>query len=273
MLHWTLVLGSSAPHAAVPGSACRPAQLALPHVAPSLLAGQSCARVGSPQGAQAAQAGTALQSAEHLIQAMAPSLRSEVADQLALSVGANAAMPQHSLPAVHDMQAMQPHSSSGYTDQLLSLVLLQGSSANGQPAFPAPGQPPQQGAYPLRALHEAGPGTGHQGPLQLQAAHTSSAGVLDVTMQPQQQQQSSAPSPRMGAGGLQGPEPPHTSAFIHYQRPAALRSSHAGCALSAVGGALMRQDKKELRRPQPMVPVTSPPNVPQDSPLSKNLPR
>lgn len=203
---------------------------------------------------------------------MAPSLQAGVLDQLALSVGANAAMPKHSLPAVHATQAMQPHSSSAYTEQLLSLVLFQSSSANGQPALPASMQPlPQQVAYPHLALHAAGPGTGHQVASELQAAHTSSAGLLSAAMQPQQQ--SSVLSPTLGSGGLQGSEAPHTSAFIPYQKPNAVRSSNGGCALSAVSGALMRQDSKQLHRPKPMVPVTSSQNELQDSPLSENLPR
>ena len=263
MLHWTLVLGSSAPVTAVPGSVSRHAQLALPPP------NQIIAHSGSLAQDQAAQAGLALRPVEHLMQATVSGLHSDLLNQLALLANGSAGVPQHSLPAIQATQPMQPPSS--YTD-LLSSVLFQSSSGNGQPASPVPGEAAQHVADPVPASLAAGARTTHQGASARQivdAPADSNAGPLSVVMQPQQQQQSCVPGPGPGSGVLHSTVAPHTSAFLPYQRHLASESSTGGGALSAVSGALMRQDTSQLRCPQPMVPVTSSQDGLRDSPLSE----
>ena len=271
MLHWTLVLGSSAPAAAVPGSASRPAHLALPPPRP---ANQVIGHSGSLPPDQAAQAGLDTPPAEHLMQATVSGLHSDLLNQLAVLANGNAGVQQHSLPAVHATQPMQP--SSSYTDLLLSSVLFQSSSASGQPASPAPEEAPQQVAYPASRAADAR--TIHQVTSARQtvdAPASSNIRQLGVAMQlqqqHQQQQQGSVLGPTTGSGALHGSAAPHTSAFLPYHREPASESSTGGGALSGVSG-LMRQDIGRLQQPQPMVPVTGPHNVLRDSPLSENLP-
>ena len=271
MLHWTLVLGSAAPAAPVTGSAGRPAQLALPCSPPPQLAVQATGRPGNLPHAQPAQNGPPPWPAVHLIQATTPSLQSEAYNQLALPAMESTSMLQHSLPAVLATQAMQPHSSTGYTDLLLSSVLFQGSYANGGPAPTAPGQPGQLSAHLMPAPQAASAMAGHQNASDgSEVLAASGSGLHSATTQ--QRQSSSLGSGRPGSGGLRVSAAPHTSAFIPYQRPTALESSNGAGAPLAVSGALLHQDRSQRHRPKPMVHVTSPQDVLRNSPLSEHLP-
>ncbi len=275
MLHWTLVLGSSAPTAAVPGSATRPTQQALPPPRP---ANQIIGHSGSLPQDQAAQAGLAPRPAEHLMQPTISGLHTDQLNQLALLANGSAGVPQHSLPAVPATQPMQPQGSSSYTDLLLSSVLFQSSSANGQPATPALGQVPQQVAYPVLASQAADSRKAYQGASALQVVDAPAGaltGPLRIAAQSQQeqhQQQLSVLGPRPGSGGLHGSAEPHSSAFLPYQRDSAPESSTGGGTPSSVSAALMCQDTGQLQRPQPMVPVTSSQDVLRDGPLLEILP-
>ena len=215
MLHWTLVLGSTGPPAAVAGNTCPPAQLTLPWRAPPQLVGQDRGSPGQPAPCPICPSGHALlaSSTFHSGCSSNPTV-TDVLNHLALPVDQNTPVLQHYLPPVHATQAM-PYSSSTYTDHFLSAVLLQSSSDHGQPLQPF--HRPSNASIAC-----TGARSGHHSISGIQAVDTANASDIalgGVSKQPRKQQQqsllpfsrqSSVLGPRQGSGGLNNSAALHT---------------------------------------------------------------
>ncbi len=178
MLHWTLVLGISAPPPAASTDVCHSQQLALPGGVPPQLAGQAPAHRGHVPIAQAARVGMSPWPAQCPDQAAAPQYQPAAFSQLAVPAQATLARPENSQPAIqtsvatdtqpllsapqsqsamfvplalppsigtvavapYSLPEVQPHSSTAGRQPQLSSVLFQSSNAHLPPMLPAPGQ-------------------------------------------------------------------------------------------------------------------------------------